>query len=49
MNDAQKERFKDRKLTKEKHIEGVGTIREYGELNIERLVKRLLKSKSITG
>ena len=31
------------------HIEGVGTIKQYGELDLEKLVKRLLKSEAITG
>lgn len=30
-------------------IEGVGTVTAVGELNIEKLIKRLLKSKYITG
>jgi hypothetical protein len=30
-------------------IEGVGTAILYGELNVEKLVKRLLESKAITG
>jgi hypothetical protein len=31
------------------HIEGVGTAKQYGELDLEKLVKRLLKSEAITG
>ena len=30
-------------------IEGVGTAILYGELDVEKLVKRLLESKAITG
>ena len=30
-------------------IEGVGTAIQYGELDVEKLVKRLLESKAITG
>lgn len=43
------EMLKKYKLTKRITIEGKGSIEEYGELNLEKLVKRLLKSKSITG
>lgn len=31
------------------YIEGIGTVREQGKLNMEGLVKRLLQSKYITG
>lgn len=31
------------------YIKGVGTISEEGELDLEKLIKRLLKSKYITG
>lgn len=37
-----------KKLTSETTIEGVGTVKVYGELNVEKLVKRLLRSKYIT-
>ena len=30
-------------------IDGVGTAIQYGELDVEKLVKRLLESKAITG
>jgi hypothetical protein len=30
-------------------IDGVGSIKIYGDFDIEKLVKRLLESKSITG
>lgn len=43
------ELLKDKELTSTTTIEGVGTIEEYGELNLEKLVKRLLKSEAITG
>lgn len=43
------ELLKKYKLTKRIIIEGEGSIEEYGELNVEKLVKRLLKSNSITG
>jgi hypothetical protein len=31
------------------YIEGVGTAEAYGELDVKKLIERLLKSKSITG
>ena len=43
------ELLKDKKLTSTTTIEGVGTIEEYGELDFEKLVKRLLKSEAMTG
>lgn len=30
-------------------IEGVGTAIEYGELDMEKLVKRILQSKALSG
>lgn len=39
--------LKSRKMTKEIKIEGVGIAREYGKLNLEKLVKRLLESEAI--
>jgi hypothetical protein len=38
-----------KKLTNVRVIEGVGVAKAYGELDLEGLVKRLLKSKAITG
>jgi hypothetical protein len=38
-----------KKLNSETYIEGVGMIREFGTLNMESLIKRLLQSKYITG
>ena len=32
----------------EKRIEGVGTIKVYGTLNMDKLITRLLESESIT-
>ncbi|WP_243355982.1 hypothetical protein [Bacillus litorisediminis] len=40
--------IKDKPMSKESYIEGKGTVREYGELDLEKLVKRLLQSKYIT-
>lgn len=34
-------------LTNEIRIEGVGVVREYGELNLEKLIKRLLQCEGI--
>lgn len=34
----------EKRLTNEVKIEGVGTAKTYGELNVEKLVKRLLRS-----
>ncbi|WP_202081593.1 hypothetical protein [Caldalkalibacillus salinus] len=34
-----KEQFEEHK------VEGVGTVKVYGELNVEKLVQRLLKTK----
>ena len=49
MDEKCKELLKDKKLTSITVVEGVGTIEEYGELDLEKLVKRLLKSEAITG
>lgn len=38
-----------KQVTKEVYIEGKGKATAYGELNFEGLLKRLLKSKYITG
>jgi hypothetical protein len=35
--------------TKTIHIEGVGTITEVGKMDLEKLIKNLLKNKYITG
>jgi hypothetical protein len=35
--------------TKTIHIEGVGTITEVGQLDLEKLIRNLLKNKYITG
>ena len=34
-------------LTSETKLEGIGTVRVYGELNLEKLVDRLLKSSLV--
>jgi hypothetical protein len=39
----------ERGVSNELHVEGLGTVREYGELNVKGLVQRLLQSKYITG
>lgn len=49
MDEKCKELLKDKKLTNITIVEGVGIIEEYGELDLEKLVKRLLKSEAITG
>jgi hypothetical protein len=49
MENAAADILKDKTLTNEIYIEGIGKVREYGELDLERLVKRLLKCKGITG
>ena len=46
---SKKDTFEGLELTDEVEIEGVGVGRAYGELNIEKLVKAMLKSKSIIG
>jgi hypothetical protein len=38
-----------KELNGELYIEGKGMVREYGKLNLEHLIKRLLQSKHITG
>ncbi|MFJ8264184.1 hypothetical protein ACIQ4I_19930 [Rummeliibacillus sp. NPDC094406] len=38
-----------KKITRESEKEGVGKVREWGKLDIEQLIKRLLESKYITG
>lgn len=35
--------------TSEVKVEGIGKVSTYGSLNVEKLVKRLLQSKYITG
>ena len=37
------------KLTQVIVLKGIGTALEYGKLDLEKLVKRLLKSEAITG
>lgn len=49
MHPEHEELLKKYKLTNKIKIDGIGTVEEYGELNFEKLVKRLLKSESITG
>jgi hypothetical protein len=49
MRKTRAEILKRRNLTRETRVEGVGVVRVYGELDLERLIKRLLKSKSIVG
>lgn len=49
MKNDHKDFLKDRPLTNEIRIDGVGVVKEYGELNLEKLIKRLLQSKGITG
>jgi DNA-binding transcriptional regulator YhcF (GntR family) len=46
---AKEEILKGRNLTRETRVERVGVVRVYGELELERLIKRLLNSKSIVG
>lgn len=41
--------IEDKEVTKTKYIEGLGTVEEIGNLNMQGLIKRLLKSKYITG
>jgi hypothetical protein len=38
-----------KKLTYEGKVEGVGTIKVYGELDMEKLIKMLLETKYIKG
>jgi hypothetical protein len=49
MHQEHLELLKNRKLTKEIKVEGIGTAKEYGELDLEKLVKRLLQSDAIKG
>lgn len=50
----EKEKMTDEKLTQEKtltysnRIEGVGTIEVYGTVNMEKLIKRLIRAE-VTG
>ncbi|WP_156774260.1 hypothetical protein [Fictibacillus arsenicus] len=37
----------EKNLTSETKVEGIGTVKTYGELNVRKLVERLLKSKYI--
>ncbi|WP_176550861.1 hypothetical protein [Bacillus sp. AFS033286] len=37
-----------KELTHEETIEGVGTVKVYGSLDLEKLIQRLLQSKHIT-
>ncbi|QST02481.1 hypothetical protein IMZ31_23820 (plasmid) [Pontibacillus sp. ALD_SL1] len=48
MSDRQKGEKHGKELTSETRIEGVGTVREYGKLDVQKLVKRLLESTTIT-
>ncbi|MEH7548614.1 hypothetical protein [Neobacillus vireti] len=45
------EKNKEQKVPQEVtyHVEGLGTVTYVGELDVEKLIKRLLKSKYITG
>ncbi|WP_154662363.1 hypothetical protein [Risungbinella massiliensis] len=47
MNKQLEELLKDKPLTFKGTIEGKGTVRVYGSLDLEKLVKLLLQSKSI--
>lgn len=49
INMKPEEFLEGKELTGESRIEGVGVVQEYGELDLEKLVKRLLKSKYIIG
>lgn len=49
MRKTREDILNSRKLTRETRVEGVGVVRVYGELDLEKLIKRLLKSKSIVG
>jgi len=43
------ERLKqERKFKGETRIEGIGIVREYGDFKLDKMIKRLLKSKAIT-
>jgi hypothetical protein len=44
-----KQKMKNKIPSQEIKIEGVGTGKLFGELNTEKLIKRLLQSDSITG
>jgi hypothetical protein len=42
--DKLKKMIEENEPTSVHHIEGLGTVKTYGELDLERLIKRLLKS-----
>jgi hypothetical protein len=39
---------KNQQPTEEIYIEGVGTVKVYGKMNMKKMVQRMLKSKAIT-
>lgn len=49
MNEQLREHIKGKTVTKESQKEGIGKVREWGRLDVDRLVKRLLESRYITG
>lgn len=38
-----------KEVTRESEKEGIGKVREWGKLDVEKLMKRLLESRYITG
>jgi hypothetical protein len=46
--DQEMKKWKNKTPTKTVKIEGIGTGKLYGELDAEKLIKRLLESKAIT-
>lgn len=42
------EKIEQQEPTEKIEIEGIGSIEIFGELNIEKFVKRMLQSKAIT-
>lgn len=44
-----REEMKKQEPTETIHIEGVGTVKVYGKLDMEKFIKRMLESKAITG
>ena len=49
MTNFREEFLKDKKLTSETYVKGLGRVRSYGECDFEKLLKLLLKNKNITG
>jgi hypothetical protein len=43
------QRLRKEKPTEEFTVEGVGSIKVYGNLDVEKLVKKLLQNEKITG